>query len=129
LVPSLLLQPLVENAIRHGMNGPHRVRQIVITITRDPYHLLLTVADDGPGLNDPVTTRQKEGIGLANIRRRLEQLYGSDHRFTLVNRLEGGVVATIQIPFMPAGAQLLLAKREALLDHPHPDRRRRAASA
>ena len=129
LVPSLLLQPLVENAIRHGMIGPRRVRQIVITITRDSYHLLLTVADDGPGLNGSTNSSPKEGIGLANIRRRLEQLYGPDHRLTLVNRVEGGVVATIQIPFMPAGAQLLLAKREALLDHSHPDRRRRAVSA
>jgi LytS/YehU family sensor histidine kinase len=129
LVPSLLLQPLVENAIRHGMNGRHTVRRIVITTTRDPYSLLLTVADDGPGLDVTRAAHSKEGIGLANIRRRVEQLYGSDHRFTLVNRLEGGVVATIQIPFMPAGAQQLLAKREALLDHSHPDRRRRAASA
>lgn len=129
LVPSLLLQPLVENAIRHGMNGPHSIRQIVISTRRDPYSLLLEVADNGPGLNDTGTSHPKGGIGLANIRRRLEQLYGSDHRFTLVNRLEGGVVAMIQIPFMPAGAQHLLAKREALLDHSHPDRRRRAASA
>jgi len=129
LVPGLLLQPVVENAIRHGMNGSHRVSKIVITTTRDPYHLLLTVADDGPGLEEVAPTTPKEGIGLANIRRRLEQLYGSDHRFTLANRAEGGVVATIQIPFRPAAAQELVAKREALLDHSHSDRRRRAAGA
>jgi LytS/YehU family sensor histidine kinase len=128
-VPSLILQPLVENSIRHGMNSPGRVRQIVVTTTRDSYDVLLTVADDGPGLHETGASHQREGIGLANIRRRLEQLYGSDHRFTLVNRPEGGVVATIQIPFMLAGALQLLAKREALLDHSHPDRRRRAASA
>ena len=129
LVPSLLLQPLVENAIRHGMIGPRKVRQIVITISRDPYNLLITVVDDGPGLNGGHSTSRGQGIGLANTRRRLEELYGSDHSFTLVNRLEGGVVATIEIPFRPAGAQQLLAKREALLDHPHFDRRRRATSA
>lgn len=129
LVPSLLLQPLVENAIHHGMIGPRRVRKIVITTSRDPYQLLLSVADDGPGLNETGAPHQKEGIGLANIRRRLEQLYQSDHRFTLVNRPEGGVVATIQIPFRTASAQPTLAIREVLLDHSHLDRRRRAASA
>lgn len=129
LVPSLILQPLVENAIRHGMSGPHRARHIVITINRDAYHLLLRVADDGPGLSHENAAHPREGIGLANTRRRLEQLYGHDHRFTLENRSAGGVVATIEIPFMPAGAQLMLAQREALLDHSYPDRRRRAAGA
>ena len=129
LVPSLLLQPLVENAIRHGMNGPQAVSRIVITIRRDSYHLLLTVADDGPGLGATRSLHRNGGIGLANTRRRLEQLYGPDHRFTVDNRPEGGVIATIEIPFMPAGAQRLTAKREALIEHSHPDRRRRAAGA
>jgi signal transduction histidine kinase len=129
LVPSLILQPLVENAIRHGMKGERRVRRIVITVNRDAYNLLLQVADDGPGLSPGNGVGQGEGIGLANIRRRLEQLYGSEHRFTLGNRADGGVVATIEIPFRPAGFQLTFATREAPLDHSHPDRRRRAASA
>ena len=130
LVPSLMLQPLVENAIRHGMNGSHQVSRIAISAKRDSYHLRLTVADDGPGLNGTSASgRQRKGVGLDNIRRRLQQLYSSDHRFTLVNRIGAGVVATIQIPFKPAGAHAVLATREELLDHSYTDRRRRAAGA
>jgi two-component system LytT family sensor kinase len=130
LVPSLLLQPLVENAIRHGMNGSRQVSRISISTTRDAYHLRLCVADDGVGLTEAtVAGRRRKGIGLDNIRRRLEQLYDTDHRFTLANRDGAGVAATIQIPFKPAGAQTALATREALLDHSNSDRRRRTAGA
>ena len=130
LVPSLMLQPLVENAIRHGMRASHQVSRIAISATRDAYHLRLTVADDGPGLNGATASDQQHtGVGLDNIQRRLQQLYGSDHRFTLVNRIGAGVVATIQIPFKPAGAQAVLATREELLDYSYIDRRRRAAGA
>ena len=130
LVPSLLLQPLVENAIRHGMNGSNRVSRVTISTSRDAYHLRIVVTDDGPGLAEStVQVRRHKGIGLDNIRSRLEQLYGSDHRFTLTNRDGAGVAATIQIPFKPAGAYADLATREELLDHTYLDRRRRAAGA
>lgn len=130
LVPSLLLQPLVENAIRHGMNGSQRVSRIAVSAFRDAYHLRVLVADDGPGLTESTGGgHPPKGIGLDNIRRRLEQLYGADHRFSLTNRDGAGVVATIQIPFKPAGAQTVLATREELLDHSYFDRRRRAAGA
>jgi hypothetical protein len=96
----------------------------------DAYHLRLVVADDGPGLADPSRPRtSRKGIGLDNTRRRLEQLYGADHRFTVIDREGGGVAATLQIPFRPAGSPAALATREELIDHSHIDRRRRAASA
>jgi len=126
LVPSLLLQPLVENSIRHGMSASKRVSRIVIKVTRDAYHLLLMVSDNGPGLANKDALHLDGGIGLANTRRRLEQLYGTDHRFSISDRGGGGVVTTIEIPFRPAAVQPPLAKREEILDYSHPDRRRRA---
>jgi two-component system, LytTR family, sensor kinase len=84
-VPNLILQPLVENAIRHGM-GAHR--------TGD--RLTLEVSDNGAGLGsgEPVT----EGVGLSNTRARLHELYGEAHQFELRRGSEGGLLAQVTIP-------------------------------
>jgi hypothetical protein len=97
-VPYLLLQPLVENAIRHGIAARDQAGHLAIRAGRANGVLRLQVEDDGPGLRaKPDTLRQ--GVGLANTRARLQQLYGDDHRFELGNRPGGGVQVLVEIPF------------------------------
>ncbi len=93
-VPSLILQPLVENAIRHGVAekpGPGRVE---IGARLEEAEVVLTIANDGPGL--PVTVR--EGYGLRNTRSRMLALYGARGSFAFVPQPTGGAVATLRIP-------------------------------
>lgn len=102
-VPHLLLQPLVENAIRHGIAPriePGTVR--ISTVLAADRFLHLEVRDDGPGVERGEKARTRKGVGLANIQSRLEQLYGSEHEFALENHPEGGVVVTISLPFRGA---------------------------
>jgi sensor histidine kinase YesM len=99
-VPNLILQPIVENALRHGIaqtRGPGRVE---ISAKRENDSLRIRVRDNGPGLI--AITRPddglKEGLGLSNTRARLEQLYGAAHRFELENAPGGGLIVTLEIP-------------------------------
>ncbi len=96
-VPSLILQPLVENAIRHGIE-PH-VRRGVITIrsARAGDDLVLSVIDNGGGMPPGGFTR--EGIGVANSRARLAELYGDEQRFEMSNQPEGGLCVRLTFPF------------------------------
>jgi LytS/YehU family sensor histidine kinase len=99
-VPTFLLQPLVENAIRHGIS-PHARRGLVeITARRDGDTLLLQVRDNGGGWIG--NGGEAGGMGIANTRARLEQLYGSAHRFEIGNAPEGGVRVTVALPFRPS---------------------------
>jgi two-component system LytT family sensor kinase len=94
-VPNLILQPLVENALRHGLAtraGPGRVE---IRAERQGDALRLRVSDDGRGL-PPGTT---ERVGLANTRARLHLLYADRHRFDVRNSDAGGVIAEIELPW------------------------------
>ncbi len=95
LVPNLLLQPLVENAIKHGIEKQARPGTIEITSSRVDGELILEVSDNGKGLPE----QWNENIGLSNTRSRLSQLYGSNHRFEMRNRDSGGVAIRIAIPF------------------------------
>lgn len=97
-VPSLLLQPLVENAIGHGITrtaGPGTVR-VEAKIADDEF-LELRVLDTGPGFGN-APSRRRTGVGLANTRARLEQLYGERQELVLANRPEGGACVTVRIP-------------------------------
>jgi signal transduction histidine kinase len=96
-VPSLILQPLVENAIRHGIEPHVRAGRIVLGSARADGNLVLTVADNGAGL--PPGGFQREGIGLANTRARLAELYGDRQRFELDNQPGGGLRVRLTIPF------------------------------
>jgi two-component system, LytTR family, sensor kinase len=99
-VPNLILQPIVENALRHGIaqtRGPGRVE---ISAKRENGSLRIRVWDNGPGL--AAITRPddglRQGLGLSNTRARLEQLYGAAHRFELENAPGGGLLVTLEIP-------------------------------
>ena len=94
-VPSLILQPLVENALRHGIGPREGPGELRIAARRDDGHLVLEVADDGVGY-DPA--RAGAGVGLANTRERLAQLYGDRQRFEISPRDTGGTVARVEIP-------------------------------
>ncbi|HEY0544806.1 MAG TPA: histidine kinase [Pyrinomonadaceae bacterium] len=99
LVPNLILQPLVENAIRHGISLNDSSGVIVIDTYCDDEMLHIRVCDDGPGLQSGWRMEESEGIGLANTSERLKHLYGAEHRFDLRNGATGGMTAAISIPF------------------------------
>ena len=99
-VPNLLLQPLVENAIKHGTSARAAAGRISIAAARVGDDLHIEIRDNGRGLPHPAVIR--EGVGLRNTRARLAQLYGDQHVFTLRNAVDGGTVVTIEIPFRPA---------------------------
>jgi LytS/YehU family sensor histidine kinase len=99
LVPNLILQPLVENAIRHGISHKNAAGLLIIRSYRQNGDLHITVSDDGPGLRGDWRTEKSEGIGLANTNERLKHLYGKKHRFDLRDGTTGGTTASIAIPF------------------------------
>jgi LytS/YehU family sensor histidine kinase len=98
-VPNLLLQPLVENAVRHGVGRRRDAGIVEIVARRRRDALALEVRDDGPGLPDGWRPEDGCGLGLANTRERLQRLYGARHRFEVRNDTNGGVQALVRIPF------------------------------
>jgi signal transduction histidine kinase len=101
LVPNLVLQPIVENALEHGVSRIAGGGIVEIGARRDDTRLVLTVRDNGPGL----TSSDSAGVGLANTRARLEQLYGSSARIDLTSAPEGGVLAEVVLPFHTESAR------------------------
>ena len=98
-VPNLILQPIVENAMRHAIATNSNLGRIEITATPRNGMLRIQVKDNGPGVAGvPTAGNLKQGVGLANTRARLERLYGSNHRFELANEPTGGFVVTLEIP-------------------------------
>jgi len=97
LVPDLILQPLVENAIRHGVSPNAGTGRIDVRSRRDGDWLTLEIRDNGAGLAEGGA--RPDGIGLTTTRARLERLYGNRQELTLDNLPEGGCVARIRIPF------------------------------
>ncbi|HVY68810.1 MAG TPA: histidine kinase [Verrucomicrobiae bacterium] len=129
LAPTLVLQPLVENAIRHGIEPAGKAGTVRVSASRKDENLVLTVEDDGVGLpggntdsSDPenpaelhpslptsargspasaVLAKTGTGIGLANLRERLRTLYGARQKLELTPRATGGVVVRVEIPWRP----------------------------
>lgn len=100
-VPSLLLQPLVENAIRHGIASRHEGGRVRVAARHDHENLYLTISDDGNGLGTGESQSSGRGIGLANVRERLSRLYAGSHEFSL-NNSDRGVTVSITIPYREA---------------------------
>ncbi|HET6268006.1 MAG TPA: histidine kinase [Acidobacteriota bacterium] len=98
-VPNLIMQPIVENAILHGIAPQSGAGAIRISAQRKNGKLELQIQDNGPGLNAFGPNHFREGLGLANTRSRLEQLYGSAQRMMLANAEGGGLVVTMEFPF------------------------------
>jgi len=113
-LPSMLLQPLVENAIKYAVSPQEEGASIMLSAQLVGRRLRIAVSDTGPGLREggaqasvPLPFAGMEGmvstgVGLANIRDRLGQAYGDDHRFEIRNPAEGGFTVIIEIPYEPA---------------------------
>jgi len=104
-VPNLILQPIVENAIRHGIAPRSTPGLLEIEAKQHNGTLRIQVRDNGPGLPKHRTSQNliKKGLGLANTETRLERLYGADHLFDLTNNPAGGLIVTLEIPFHTDG--------------------------
>jgi len=96
-VPNFILQPLVENAIRHGIEPRARPGRIELHARRQDDSLSLAVWDNGKGI--PASKPNREGVGLSNTRARLRELYGDAHRFQLGGQTEGWLRVELTIPF------------------------------
>jgi sensor histidine kinase YesM len=131
LLPSLLLQPLVENAIKYAVTPQESGAEITIATQLVGPTLRITVSDTGPGLQSPTTDNRlsgmtydggepvSTGVGLSNIRDRLSQAYGDRHRFDTLEPVEGGFAVLIEIP---------AEHREAVEDMPETPRLAAAAA-
>ena len=98
-VPPLLLQPIVENAVRHGIMPREAGGTVTVEARRVGETLHLRTIDDGPGPPSDADRAASDGIGLANVQDRLDALYGDDHRFYLDRADGGGCIVSIEIPF------------------------------
>jgi len=104
LVPQLILQPLVENSIRHGRDARSSRVDIRVRAAREGGRLLLQVSDNGPGIPTLATPGWKKGIGISNTEERLEGLYGPDHELLLENAKGRGLTVSVRLPLRLAGA-------------------------
>ena len=102
LVPNLILQPIVENALEHGVTRADGPGHLDIAARRRGDQLILTVRDNGPGLAEAKTPNESHGVGLRNTRARLQQLYGDAASLKLSSAPAGGVIAEIALPLHTA---------------------------
>ena len=112
-LPSLLLQPLVENAIKYAVSPLEEGAKISLSAQLSGSRLRLVVSDTGPGLKSPLESTRMDlpqsaspdstGVGLANIRDRLAQAYGAEHLFEIRSPEKGGFMVIIEIPFEREG--------------------------
>ena len=111
VVPNLILQPLVENAIRHGIQPSVAGGTVTIRAVRDDAWLVLDVIDDGVGLPAGWGDRGPSGIGLGNTRARLEQRFGADQQFVIERRIPNGTHVRVRMPWetSPATMQTTVA--------------------
>jgi two-component system LytT family sensor kinase len=105
-LPSLLLQPLVENAIKYAVTPQEEGAEILVEARLAGSRVQITVSDTGPGLNETAQrSTSSTGVGLANIRERLAQAYGGDQRFEIQSNRGGGFGVMIEIPFQTGEAK------------------------
>lgn len=99
LVPSLILQPLIENAIKYAISPSEDGGTLRISARVQRGMLVMQMSDTGPGLGNGRTDKKSGGVGLKNTRERLQQLYGDSQAFTLAPNVPSGLLITINIPF------------------------------
>jgi two-component system LytT family sensor kinase len=104
-VPNLILQPLIENAIKHGVGQSFGQVQIVVSANQKDGRLCLHIKDNGEGTNTG-GNGHKEGFGIRNTRERLESAYGSDARFDLTRAQDGWTVAVLEMPLLNEATDL-----------------------
>ncbi|MCP3723629.1 histidine kinase [Paraburkholderia sp. CNPSo 3272] len=102
-VPPMLLQPLVENALKHGIQGALEGGRVDVLARRDGEHVELSVTDTGPGFGATPGT-QGAGVGLVNVRERLAALYGEQASLTLIENVPHGLVARVRLPLRDTAA-------------------------
>ena len=112
MVPSMVLQLLVENAIVHGIANQPGPGTIAVAVAREGDMLVLTVSDSGPGFQ--MTANRHSGVGLTNTRARLDRLYGDSYRLEFGPSAEGGAVVTIAIPLERSGGTAVRRNAQAL---------------
>lgn len=102
LMPSFMIQPLVENSIKYGMdNAP--VTEVRIKAESISEHLIITIADNGPGIKTDYNTTLNKGLGMANTIERLEKTFNKDYKFFWTNN-GTGLILTIDIPYITGNA-------------------------
>lgn len=101
-VPNLILQPLVENAVKHGFSRRTDAGKIRVASQRDGDRLILTVEDDGKGIAEPASIQECSGIGIKNVKGRLKEMYKGDFQFEIASPNQEGFIARIVIPFQLA---------------------------
>jgi len=107
IVPSMILQPLVENSIKHGLSRKVGAGSILIRSRREHGRVVIEVEDDGMGfLMDRLDTPMSSGIGLTNVRERLHVIYGATYQLTLTSEPGRGTSARIEIPELMAAEQI-----------------------
>ncbi len=99
LIPTFLLQPLVENAVYHGLSKKRSAKSLKITVNKNDNRLKLMVYNDGPQLSENFVLERSSGVGLSSTVERLSQLYGNAFSLSIYNRAKG-VELTIEIPFI-----------------------------
>ncbi|QQS42791.1 MAG: histidine kinase [Acidobacteriota bacterium] len=104
-VPNLLLQPAVENAIKHGVSKSMSAGRILISALREGERLVLKIENDGPVPNGRPGTEVREGVGIANTRERLKQIYGEDFELDFELLPRGGGRLMISVPLRPNGTE------------------------
>lgn len=116
-LPSLLLQPLIENAIKYAVTPQEDGADITISAQLAGQNVRITVSDTGAGLSadgmSPTTGTATEstGVGLANIRDRLAQAFGDQHRFDAQSGADGGFTVVVEFPFQPDGQMTIGTER------------------
>ena len=104
LVPSLILQPLIENAIKHAVAKRESGGSLEVEARHRGSHLVIVLRDDGPGGNEQAEMKTSRGVGLANTRERLRVLYGEDQEFRTANRIPHGFEVYVKLPYERAPA-------------------------